>query len=117
MAHNCIEICSRIQRIREQKGIKQEDIAEFLGITASGYCKIENGKSTLSMITACKIATFLDIDLTDLINDEIEIVDKVTTKTHDNNNDKETEFYEAGIAFFKEASKTSSLLENWLKKK
>ncbi len=104
MAHNCIEICSRIQRIREQQRIKQEEIADFLGITASAYSKIENGHSTLTMVTACKIANFLGIELAELVQEEKEI-ERIETKTED----KETEFYEEGIAFFKEALK-------WLKK-
>ncbi len=50
-----------IQELRLQKGIKQELMAEGLGISQSAYSRIESGQSKISIETLRKIATLLDV--------------------------------------------------------
>lgn len=40
---------NRIRDLREDKDLKQEDIAKILHITQTTYAKIENNKTTLSI--------------------------------------------------------------------
>jgi transcriptional regulator with XRE-family HTH domain len=59
-----------IRKIRELKGITRERIASELGLSASGYAKIERGESDISLTKLEKIATILGVDINTLINAE-----------------------------------------------
>lgn len=61
-----------IQYVRTKKRIKQQDMADFLGISQNMYSKLETGYSSLGRERLEKIAAFLEIDL--------EIVDEVAKK-------------------------------------
>ena len=37
-----------IQELRKAKGLTQNDVSKIIGITVTGYCKIERGISRLS---------------------------------------------------------------------
>jgi transcriptional regulator with XRE-family HTH domain len=50
-----------IKDLRLQKGIKQELMAESLGISQSAYSRIENGQSKISIETLRKIAVLLEV--------------------------------------------------------
>jgi transcriptional regulator with XRE-family HTH domain len=58
-----------LRQAREAKGITQQQIAEFLGITASYYSYLEAGKRRLTLATAAKIAEYLNISIEDISKD------------------------------------------------
>jgi len=61
----------KLRRIKE--GIKQQDLAEWAGITASMLSQIERGKKPLTPQTGCAIAQALQCSVYDLIKVECRI--------------------------------------------
>lgn len=54
-------ILVKIKETRKEKGITQEEMGEFLGITKTGYNEIENGKRNLSLKRFLMITEKLEI--------------------------------------------------------
>ncbi|QSB29190.1 helix-turn-helix domain-containing protein [Flavobacterium sp. CLA17] len=63
-------IGEKIKNIRELKNYTQEYIAFQLGITQSGYSKIEKGKTSLSLEKLEQLALILEVPLENIINFE-----------------------------------------------
>jgi transcriptional regulator with XRE-family HTH domain len=55
-----------IRRLREERGFTQEDIAYSANLTSGTYGHIERGRTNPTWTTIKKIATALDITLTEL---------------------------------------------------
>lgn len=51
----------RLKRLRKDKKLTQQDMADFLGITRQGYAKYENGQAETDLETLKKLATFFDV--------------------------------------------------------
>ncbi|RRD90931.1 helix-turn-helix domain-containing protein [Conchiformibius steedae] len=62
-----MEIHDKIRFIREQQHITQEEMAEKLNLSASGYSKIERGETKLQFQKLEQIARIFQMNLTDLI--------------------------------------------------
>jgi transcriptional regulator with XRE-family HTH domain len=60
-------IANNIKNLREIKNLKQEYIAEKLGISQRAYSKIERGEVDVSFSRLEQIAKVLDINILDLI--------------------------------------------------
>jgi transcriptional regulator with XRE-family HTH domain len=63
-------IGKKIYERRKDKNLTQEQLAELLGMTASGFAKIERGASNISVSRIAEIAKKLEMDMNDLINIE-----------------------------------------------
>lgn len=61
----------RIKQIRESRGIKQQDIADSLGVNWRTYGSWERGERPLSVDMACKIADILDCSLDYLVGRDV----------------------------------------------
>ena len=61
-----METYALIKKIREEKLIKQIEIAEFLNLSQSNYSKLENGTRALKEIDLVNIASCLKIPISDL---------------------------------------------------
>lgn len=57
----------KIRHFRELKKITQEDLAEQLSLSTSGYSKIERGETRLDIERLQKIADILEISVFDLM--------------------------------------------------
>lgn len=55
-----------LTKIRKEKGIKQEVMAEKIGVAASTYCQYETGTRTLPTEVVQKICTILEVDIEQL---------------------------------------------------
>ncbi|WP_026889561.1 helix-turn-helix transcriptional regulator [Clostridium beijerinckii] len=55
-----------LKAYRMLKGVKQEDIAEILGITLTTYSKKETGKTQFSLHEAKKISDYLNVPIEQL---------------------------------------------------
>lgn len=55
---------------RIQKGMTQQEVADAVGIAKPTYCNIEQGKRSMRVRTAKKIARTLDFDWTELYEEE-----------------------------------------------
>lgn len=57
---------------RNECGFTHQQMANFLNISKSYYCQIENGKRTLSYELACNISKILKVKPDELFYDEYE---------------------------------------------
>jgi transcriptional regulator with XRE-family HTH domain len=63
-----MEIGEKVKKLRELKNFTQEYMASNLGITPSGYGKIERDESDVSYQKLEKIASVLGINVEDIVN-------------------------------------------------
>lgn len=61
-------IHDNIRLVREVKQLSQEEMAEKLSMSVSGYAKIERGETNLKFEKLEKIAQIFQIDIIELIN-------------------------------------------------
>jgi transcriptional regulator with XRE-family HTH domain len=65
---------SIIRQLRENKGLKQEQMARQLGISQAAYSKIENNITKLT-VKYCKVLSrILGVNVYDYFEDDFEIV-------------------------------------------
>ena len=75
-----------IKRLREDRGIKQNEIADLIGMHRSNYSKIESGQREISIAAIDKIANYFNMTIDELIhlgNDipkEVSLEDKNTVE-------------------------------------
>ena len=62
------KILEKITQKRSQKGYTYENMADDLGLTPSGYRKIEKGETKLSVEKMFQISTVLDIPINELLD-------------------------------------------------
>ena len=51
---------NRIEEIRKEKGIRQEEFAKFIGVSRQTISSLENGRYNPSITLAYKIAIFFN---------------------------------------------------------
>ena len=54
---------NRIQELRKERRIRQEDLADAVGVTRQTIISLENGKYNASLQLAYRIARFFDIQI------------------------------------------------------
>jgi transcriptional regulator with XRE-family HTH domain len=57
-----------LRLIREQKELSQEQIAYEAGFSRSYYTEVETGKRNISLLNIIRIASLLEVELSDLIH-------------------------------------------------
>ena len=55
---NALRISENIMHLRKQKGITQDEVAAFLGVTKASVSKWENGQSMPDIMLLPEIATY-----------------------------------------------------------
>ncbi len=63
-----LPIGTKIKKVRELKNFTQEYVAEQVGMTTSGYSRIERGEVRVSIERLEQIARALDVQTNDLTN-------------------------------------------------
>ena len=63
-----MELSEKIKIMRDMNHWTQEDVAEKLGISTTGYAKIERGETKLSLHKLEQIANIFNIDVLELMN-------------------------------------------------
>ncbi len=58
-----IKVGEKIKQLRELKGVSRKTIAFELGLSLSGYSKLERGESDLPLSKLYKIAEILEVDV------------------------------------------------------
>lgn len=71
-------IGKNIKKIREEKGLTQQAIADLIAMHRSNYSRVETGDRDLSIEAVGKIAKFFNMTIDDLVNFEGEIPNEVT---------------------------------------
>ena len=54
---------NRIEQIRKEKGIRQEEFAKSMGVSRQTISSLENGRYNPSIILAYKIAQYFDMTI------------------------------------------------------
>jgi len=62
-----MNIGAKILELRKQKGIKQEELAAELGVTAAAVSKWENGYTLPDVLMLCALADFFGVTTDDLL--------------------------------------------------
>ncbi|HET9056843.1 MAG TPA: helix-turn-helix transcriptional regulator [Chitinophagaceae bacterium] len=62
-----------IKKIREDRHLTQEYVAQKMGISQNAYSKIENNITQLTINHLKKISEILDVSVNDLLKDDFEI--------------------------------------------
>ena len=57
---------NRIEEIRKEKGIKQEDFAKLMGVSRQTISSLETGKYNPSIFLAYKIAKYFEMTIEDV---------------------------------------------------
>jgi putative transcriptional regulator len=57
---------NRIEAIRKEKGIRQEDFAHALGVSRQTISSLETGRYNPSILLAYKIARYFDLQIEDV---------------------------------------------------
>ena len=66
---------NRIEEIRKERGIRQEEFAKMMGVSRQTISSLETGRYNPSIFLAYKIAKFFGLSIEDIfIFDEEEIV-------------------------------------------
>ena len=65
---------NKIEEIRKERGIRQEDFAKLMGVSRQTISSLENGKYNPSIFLAYKIAKYFEMTIEEVfIFDEEEI--------------------------------------------
>ena len=57
---------NNLERLRKEKGIKQEELAEILKVSRQTISSLENGKYNPSIVLAFKIAAYFEKKIEDI---------------------------------------------------
>lgn len=57
---------NRLEQLRKQRGIKQEDLAAALEVSRQTIGSLENGRYNPSILLAFKIARFFDMSIEEI---------------------------------------------------
>lgn len=73
-----MELVARIKAIREQKGLKQIEVANYIGVDKSAYSKIEKGTRALTIEELCKMAQLFGMTTDQIIHYHGDLPQEVT---------------------------------------
>lgn len=65
-------LSKRLKYLRNKKGLSQQNMADFLGISRQGYGKYEDGKSEPDSKSIVKLADYFDVTTDWLLGRDIE---------------------------------------------
>lgn len=54
---------NRIEEIRKERGVRQEEFAKFMGVSRQTISSLENGRYNPSITLAYKIAKYFDMTI------------------------------------------------------
>ncbi|MEG0259638.1 MAG: helix-turn-helix transcriptional regulator [Lysinibacillus sp.] len=57
---------NNLKRLREERGIQQKFVAEYIGVSPNYYCQIENGHRGLSTKYLPKLKDFFGVTLDEI---------------------------------------------------
>ncbi len=64
---------NRIESIRKQKGIRQEEFAKAMGVSRQTISSLENGRYNPSIMLAYKISKYFDMNIEEVFIFEEEV--------------------------------------------
>lgn len=55
-----MNIGENLKKLRKQRGLSQQDVADKLNVSRQAYCRYENGQRELSLDFLCALADFYE---------------------------------------------------------
>ena len=68
--HIMAEFGENLKRIREEKGLTQQTLADYLFVTRQAVSRWEGGSRYPDLMTAKKMSQFLEVSLDELLSDD-----------------------------------------------
>ena len=65
-----------MEELRKQRGIRQEDLAQALGVSRQTVISLEKGKYNPSLSLAFKLARYFNLSIEDIFDDSDEYADE-----------------------------------------
>lgn len=65
---------NRLEELRKQRGIKQEDLASELEVSRQTIGSLENGRYNPSIILAFKIARYFDMSIEEIFIESVKLI-------------------------------------------
>ena len=62
---------NRIEELRNEKGIRQEELARELGVSRQTISSLENGRYNPSILLAYKVAVFFGLTIEDVFIEHV----------------------------------------------
>jgi len=63
-----MDLAENIKAIREEKGLKQIEVADYIGVDKSAYSKIEKGSRSLAIEELQKMAQLFNLTTDQILN-------------------------------------------------
>ena len=63
---------NRIEEIRKERGVRQEEFAKLMGVSRQTISSLENGRYNPSILLAYKIAKYFDLTIEEVFVFEVE---------------------------------------------
>lgn len=63
---------NRLEELRKQRGVRQEDLAQALGVSRQTVISLEKGKYNPSLALAFKLARYFGMDIEEIFDDSDE---------------------------------------------
>ena len=79
---NTLKIAENIVQFRKKKGVTQDEMASFLGVTKASVSKWENGQSMPDIMMLPQLATYFDVTVDDLIGYEPQLAKEQIQKIY-----------------------------------
>lgn len=79
---NTLRIAENIVQFRKKKGVTQDEMASFLGVTKASVSKWENGQSMPDIMMLPQLATYFDVTVDDLIGYEPQLAKEQIQKIY-----------------------------------
>ena len=67
---------NHLEELRKQRGIRQEDLAQALGVSRQTVISLEKGKYTPSLALAFKLARYFGLSIEDIFDDSDKYADE-----------------------------------------
>ena len=67
---------NHLEELRKQRGIRQEDLAQALGVSRQTVISLEKGKYNPSLSLAFKLARYFKLSIEDIFDDSDEYADE-----------------------------------------
>jgi transcriptional regulator with XRE-family HTH domain len=86
-----IKVAIKLNRILRQKGMKQKQLAELLGVSAQQVNKILKGRENLTLDTIERIESAIGVDLITVLREDEKVVKTVSGEFTDSKSFKNTQ--------------------------
>ena len=63
---------NRLEELRKQRGVRQEDLAQALGVSRQTVISLEKGKYNPSLALAIKLARYFGMNIEEIFDDSDE---------------------------------------------